>query len=211
MLNTLYTCQHLLFSLLNALGCLQPTFTTRTSGTNLGTSKPHFSLCLWISALLPNYVLKLRWFGDIVIRLGAGNQYSTWTWELTPWSRVLLHKLTVPKLVKKFPLFSGTKCSLSCSQQPSFVSIFSNLNQLHFVPLQFLKIYFNISLPFASSSSNWFYSSRLRHQNSVCTTSSWGGRFFSRFSDRLTGPTFLLLCGCKLWSCRSLNLTFHPI
>jgi len=32
MLSALFTCQHLFFSLLNASGCLQPTFTIRTSG-----------------------------------------------------------------------------------------------------------------------------------------------------------------------------------
>jgi hypothetical protein len=31
------------------------------------------------------------------------------TYLLTPWSRVLLEKLTVLKLVKKFPTFYGTR------------------------------------------------------------------------------------------------------
>jgi len=31
------------------------------------------------------------------------------TYLLTPWGRVLLEKLTIPQLVKKFPAFYGTR------------------------------------------------------------------------------------------------------
>jgi hypothetical protein len=38
---------------------------------------------------------------------------------LTPWSRVLLEKLTVTQLVKKFPPSMKPESSLSCSQEPT--------------------------------------------------------------------------------------------
>jgi hypothetical protein len=39
--------------------------------------------------------------------------------ELTPWSRILLQKLTVAQLVEKFPAFMEPESSLPCSQQPA--------------------------------------------------------------------------------------------
>jgi len=41
------------------------------------------------------------------------------TYSLTPWSRVLLEKLTGSQLVKKFPAFYGTEFSLPYSQVPA--------------------------------------------------------------------------------------------
>ena len=38
---------------------------------------------------------------------------------LIPWSRVVLEKLVVIKLVKKFPNFVGTEVLLPCSQEPT--------------------------------------------------------------------------------------------
>lgn len=38
--------------------------------------------------------------------------------KLTLWSTVLLEKLTVAQLHKKFPTFHETQCSLTCSQNP---------------------------------------------------------------------------------------------
>jgi len=41
--------------------------------------------------------------------------------QLTPWSRVLLEKLTVTQLVKKFPAFYGTR---------SFITMFTKARHL---------------------------------------------------------------------------------
>jgi hypothetical protein len=40
--------------------------------------------------------------------------YTRITYLLTPWSRVLLEKLTGLQLVKKFPSFYGTRRFLTC-------------------------------------------------------------------------------------------------
>jgi hypothetical protein len=67
--------------------------------------------------------------------------------ELTPLSRVLLHKLTVPQLVNKFPTFMQPECSLPNSQQPA---TYPCAEQDYFISrsaIQFLKIRFYIILP----------------------------------------------------------------
>jgi hypothetical protein len=48
--------------------------------------------------------------------------YYYYYYLLTPWSRVLLDKLIVTKLVKKFPTFYGTQ---------RFITAFSTLRQIH--------------------------------------------------------------------------------
>ena len=72
---------------------------------------------------------------------------------LTPWSRVLLKKLTVSHLVKKFPTFYGTCRFISriTSARPPPVPIPSQINPVHVPPSQFLMIYLNIILLFPLS------------------------------------------------------------
>ena len=41
------------------------------------------------------------------------------THSLTPWSRVLLEKLTIPQLVNKFPSFMEPEGSLPQTQEPA--------------------------------------------------------------------------------------------
>jgi hypothetical protein len=62
---------------------------------------------------------------------------------LTPWSRALLEKLTGSLLVKKFPEFYGT---------PNFITAFtsahlSQIDPVHTLTSNFLKIHLNIILP----------------------------------------------------------------
>jgi hypothetical protein len=45
------------------------------------------------------------------------------TYLLTPWSRILLEKLTGLQLVKKFPIFYGTRRFLPHSQVPGHLSL----------------------------------------------------------------------------------------
>jgi hypothetical protein len=37
----------------------------------------------------------------------------------TAWSRILIKRLILPQLVKKYPAFYGTRRSLPCSKQPT--------------------------------------------------------------------------------------------
>jgi hypothetical protein len=57
-----------------------------------------------------------------------GQLYLTFTYKLTPWNTVLLDKLTVTQLVKKFPAFYGPRRFIALVS-PSLVPILSQMNQ----------------------------------------------------------------------------------
>ena len=85
------------------------------------------------------------------------------TYFLTPWSRVLLQKLTGSQLVKKFPTFYGTR---------RFITAFTSarhLSQLYPVHTSshFLKIYLNVILPSTPGSPKWSLFLMFPHQNPV--------------------------------------------
>jgi len=70
------------------------------------------------------------------------------TYLLTPWSRVLLEKLTVFQLVNKFLIFYGTRRFYYRSHKcPPPVHILSQLDPVHTSTSYFLKIHLNIVLP----------------------------------------------------------------
>jgi len=60
---------------------------------------------------------------------------------LTPWSRVLLEKLTVTQLVKKFPALYGNRRFITMSKSPPMVPILIQMNSFHNLPHYILKIH----------------------------------------------------------------------
>jgi hypothetical protein len=56
--------------------------------------------------------LKIKYYGAVLfystdLRHDDGGLYLDNNTIITPWNTVLPHKLTVPQLVKKFPIFNG--------------------------------------------------------------------------------------------------------
>ena len=78
---------------------------------------------------------------------------------LTPWSRVLLEKLTGFQLDKKFPTFYGTRRFITAfTKNPPPVPTLSQLDTVHTLSSYFLKIHLihlNIILPSTPGCLKW--------------------------------------------------------
>jgi hypothetical protein len=88
---------------------------------------------------------------------------------LTLWNRVLIPKLIVAHLVKKFPAFYGTHRFLTMlTKSPPLVPNFSKMNPVHSFPHYFPEILSNIIFPSTPRSSEWSLPFKFPIQNSVC-------------------------------------------
>jgi len=118
-------------------------------------------------------------------------QHHNWPWEdhqtaaraprphlkikhthlLTPYSTVLLEKLTDSELVKKFPIFYRTQRFITAFTNARHLSL-SGAWSIQSTPTtsHFLKTHLNIVFPFKSGSSKCPIYIRFPHQNSVCTS-----------------------------------------
>ena len=97
---------------------------------------------------------------------GGGEVYL-----LTPWSRVLLEKLTSFAANQEIlRILWNPKVHYRTHKRPPPVPILSQLHPVPTTPSDFLKIHLNIILPSTSWSPQWSLSLRFPHQNLVHTS-----------------------------------------
>ena len=98
---------------------------------------------------------------------------STTTYLLTPWSRVLLEKLTGLQLLKKFPAFLwNPKVHYRTHKRPPTVPILGQPNPVHIPTSHLLEIHPNIIHPTTPRSPQWSLSLQFPHQDPIPPLSS---------------------------------------
>ena len=97
------------------------------------------------------------------------NFQSLLTYLLTPWSRVLLEKLTGFQLVQKFSAFHGTRRFIPAFTRSRHLFL-SQTRSIHSIPHHSISWTSISSLPFTSRSSKWSLSFRSSNHNPVCTS-----------------------------------------
>jgi hypothetical protein len=89
--------------------------------------------------------------------------------KLIPWNRVILDKLTVPKLVKKFSAFDETRSFITAFIRNLHMSL-SCARSIHSTrPSYSLKIRFNNVIPFTPRSSKCYLVDILSQMNPLYT------------------------------------------
>ena len=112
---------------------------------------------------------------------------------LTPWSTVLLEKLTGSAASQEIPrILWSPKVHHRTHKCPPPVHILGQLLSVLTIPSHFLKTHLNIILPSRSGSLQWSLSLRLPHQNPVHPCPLPHTRHMSRPSHTKINTTFFI-------------------
>ena len=127
---------------------------------------------------------------------------------LTPWSRVLLEKLTGFAANQEIPrfLWNNPKVHYRTHKRLPPVPIPSQLHPVPTTPSHFPKIHLNIILPSTSWSPQWSLSLRFPHQNLVHTSPFLHTYHMPRPSDILEYSK----ARCLLWRQNNPELKYSP-
>ena len=118
--------------------------------------------------------------------------HSPITYLLTPWSRVLLEKLTGSAASQEISrIFWNPKVHHRTHKCPLPVPILSQLHPVLTTPSHFLKIHLNIIPPSASGSPQWSLSLRFPHHNPVHPSPLPHTCHMSRFAQSLVSTKLI--------------------